>query len=155
MEQELELLDLAQDQIDRLEECILHRIHITETIQLAKTLLGVGTILSIVIEREVGAIDRFPSHRHLASYSATVPKVTASGGKFRYGKMRTSSRCSHGEQSNQYPKWAFRAAPRRASKQPISLCASAIANPGAEEKSRTETPSTDQNLLQVLWAIAL
>ena len=99
MEQELELLDLVQDQINRLEERILDRIQTTETIQLAKTLPGVGKILSIVIEREVGAIDRFSSHRHLASYSGAVPKVTASGGKFRYGKMR--------KQSNQYLKWAF------------------------------------------------
>ena len=36
---------------------------------------------------------------NFASYSGTTPKVKASGGKFRYGKMR--------KQSNNYLKWAF------------------------------------------------
>ena len=56
-------------------------------------------ILSIVIEREMGCVDRFPSNENFASYAGTTPKVKSSGGKFRYGKMR--------KQSNNYLKWAF------------------------------------------------
>jgi len=82
-------------------------VEFTKTIQLVKTLPGVGMILSIVIEREMGCVDRFPSSENFASYAGTTPKVKGSGGKFRYGKMRTSSRCSYGEQSNNYLKWAF------------------------------------------------
>lgn len=81
MEQELELLDLVQAQINRLEVRIKERIQDTEIMQLLKTLPGVGMILSIVIDREIGSIDRFPSHSNLASYAGTVPKVKASGGK--------------------------------------------------------------------------
>jgi transposase len=99
MEQELEPLDLVQAQINRLETRIKERIRITETIQLLKTLPGVGMILSIVIDREIGSIDLFPSHSHLASYAGTVPKIKASGGKIRYGRMR--------KQANNYLKWAF------------------------------------------------
>lgn len=99
MEQELELLDLVQAQINRLEERIKERIDVSETMQLLKTLPGVGMILSMVIDREIGSIDRFPSHSHLASYAGTVPKIKASGGKIRYGRMR--------KQSNNYLKWAF------------------------------------------------
>jgi transposase len=99
MEQELELLDYVQDHIHRLEQRILERIELTETIQLVKTLPGVAKILSIVIEREVGSIDRFPSSQHFASYAGTTPKVNGSAGKYRYGKMR--------KQSNNYLKWAF------------------------------------------------
>ncbi len=99
MQQELELLDLVQEQINRLEARIKERIEVTRTIQLLKTMPGIGMILSIVIDREVGDIDRFASHKHFASYSGTVPKIKASGGKIRYGKMR--------KQSNNYLKWAF------------------------------------------------
>jgi len=99
MEQELELLDLVQAQIDRLEERILERIELTESIQLVKTVPGVGKILSIVIEREVGTIDRFASPKGFSSYCGTVPKVKGSGGKFHYGKMI--------KQCNNYLKWAF------------------------------------------------
>jgi transposase len=99
MRQELELLDLVQEQINRLEDRIKERIEVTRTIQLLQTMPGIGMILSIVIDREVGSIDRFASHKHFASYSGTVPKVKSSGGKIRYGKMR--------KQSNNYLKWAF------------------------------------------------
>jgi transposase len=99
MEQELELLDYVQAHIHRLEERILERIELSETIQLVKSLPAVGKILSIVIEREVGSIDRFPSSHHFASYAGTTPKIKGSAGKYRYGRMR--------KQSNNYLKWAF------------------------------------------------
>jgi transposase len=51
-----------------------------------------------VIDREVGAISRFQSPHHFASYSGLVPKVKPSGGKTNYGKMSKSA--------NNYLKWA-------------------------------------------------
>ena len=99
MEQELELLDLLQTHIQRLEERILQRVELTRTIQLLMSLPGPAQILSIVIDRELGSIDRFPSPKHLASYSGLVPKVQASGGKVHYGRMI--------KQANHYLKWAF------------------------------------------------
>ena len=99
MEQELELLDLVQEQIHRLEERILERIELTETIQLVKTVPALGKVLSIVIEREVGTIDRFASVKNFSSYCGTVPRVKGSGGKFHYRKMI--------KQCNNYLKWAF------------------------------------------------
>jgi transposase len=99
MEQELELLGLVQAHIDRLEFRILERVNITRSIQLIQSVPGPAKILSIVIDREVGSIDRFPSPKNFASYAGVVPKVKGSGGKFRYGKMI--------KQSNNYLKWAF------------------------------------------------
>jgi len=99
MQQELELLDQVQEQIHRLETRILERVQITPTIQLIQSVPGPAHILSIVIDREVGSIDRFPSPHHFASYSGLVPKVMASGGKTHYGKMI--------KQANNYLKWAF------------------------------------------------
>ena len=99
MQQELQLLDQVQEQIHRLEVRILERVQITPTIQLIQSVPGPAKILSIVIDREVGSIDRFPSPHHFASYSGLVPKVKASGGKTHYGKMIKAA--------NNYLKWAF------------------------------------------------
>jgi transposase len=97
--QEIEALDGLQLQIAQLEERIRERVALTPSIQLLKTLPGVGNILAIVIEREIGSIDRFATPGQLASYAGLVPTVHASGGKTRFGHMR--------KPSNQYLKWAF------------------------------------------------
>jgi transposase len=97
--QELELVDALDDQIGVLESRMRQQIQATPNMQLLKTLPGVGNILATVIDREVGAIDRFHSPEQLASYSGTTPKVSASGGKVHYGPMR--------RQANHYLKWAF------------------------------------------------
>lgn len=107
MRQELELLGQVQEHIDRFEARIKERIKVTESMQLVKTLPGVGTILAIVIDLEVGAVDRFPAAPNLASYSGVVPRVKSSGGKQRHGRMVTPSRRPSGEQANNYLKWAF------------------------------------------------
>ncbi|MGH2619398.1 MAG: transposase, partial [Anaerolineales bacterium] len=97
--QELEALDGLQLQIAQLERRIRGRIALTPSIQLLKGLPGVGDILSIVIEREIGSIDRFDIAGQLASYAGVVPAVHASGGKTRFGHLR--------KPANQYLKWAF------------------------------------------------
>lgn len=97
--QELEALDGLQLQIAQLEKRIRERIALTLSIQLLKTLPGVGDILSIVMEREIGSIGRFGTPGQLASYAGVVPTVHASGGKTRFGHMR--------KPSNQCLKWAF------------------------------------------------
>lgn len=60
LELELELLDQLQIQIDTLETRILDRIQSTPSIQLLKTLPGVGNILAIVIACEVGLAFSLP-----------------------------------------------------------------------------------------------
>src|SRR3990172_9326725 len=66
--QELELLDLLQIHIHQLEERILERVKITPTIQLLMSIPGPAEILSIVIDRELGSIQRFPAPKHLANW---------------------------------------------------------------------------------------
>jgi transposase len=97
--QELDLLDATMGQIAELEERIRECIQLTPNMQLLKSLPGVGDILAIIIEREIGTIDRFPTAGHLAAYAGVVPRVHSSGGKTRFGHMR--------KQANQYLKWAF------------------------------------------------
>lgn len=95
----LEALDGLEKQIETLEGRMGEVFEETDEARLLKTLPGVGFILSVVLAGEIGEIDRFSCPERLASYSGTTPRVAASGGKTRYGGMRT--------ESNQYLKWAF------------------------------------------------
>jgi transposase len=99
LSQHLQLLDFLCLQITTLENRIHEQIALTPSMQLLKSLPGVGDILAILIDREIGTISRFPSAPQFSSYSGTTPRVSSSGGKTRYGRMRM--------ESNQYLKWAF------------------------------------------------
>ena len=48
---------------------------------------GIGPILALMIRAEIGVLERFPSARHLASYAGLVPRVEASAGRVRYGRI--------------------------------------------------------------------
>lgn len=48
---------------------------------------GIGPVLALLIRAEIGEIRRFPSPRHLASYAGLVPRVDASAGRVRYGRI--------------------------------------------------------------------
>jgi transposase len=97
--QHLQLLDFFNLQISALEDRIRCQISLTSSMQLLKSIPGVGDMLAIVIEREIGSISRFPSAAQFSSYCGTTPRVSSSGGKTHYGRMRS--------ESNQYLKWAF------------------------------------------------
>lgn len=88
VEQELKLLEQLEEQISLAEQRIAQVIRVTTAMQLLKSLPGVGPVLAITIALEVGDVTRFPSPQHLASYSGTVPRVSSSGGKTRFGKTR-------------------------------------------------------------------
>lgn len=70
-----------------------------ETVRRLMTLPGVGFILAVVIAQEIGDIARFARAERLASYSGLTPRVHSSGGKTRYGRLRSDV--------NHYLKWAF------------------------------------------------
>jgi transposase len=99
MEQELKLLDYVMSQIAQIEERIHKVVAMTPEMKLLKTLPGIGDILAIIIALEIGDIDRFPTAEKLASYAGTVPRVSSSGGKTYYGRVRPDV--------NHYLKWAF------------------------------------------------
>jgi transposase len=99
IQQELELLEEIQGHIATLEERIREQTRLTPTMQLLKSLPGIGDILAIVIDREIGSVDRFQSAEQLASYAGLTPKVKSSAERIYYGPMR--------KESNQCLKWAF------------------------------------------------
>jgi transposase len=92
-------LDFVSAQVKRLEERLKDLVELTEEMQWLLSMPGVGAILAATIALEIGEVQRFPSAMHLASYSGTTPRVHASGGKVRYGSLRSDV--------NRYLKWAF------------------------------------------------
>ena len=50
-------------------------------------LRGIGPVLALTIRAEVGDVRRFPTPAHLASYAGLVPRVDASAGRVRHGRI--------------------------------------------------------------------
>jgi transposase len=50
-------------------------------------IVGIGPTLGLLIRAEIGTIVRFPTAGHLASYAGLVPRVDASAGRVRYGRI--------------------------------------------------------------------
>jgi transposase len=92
-------LDFVGAQVRELEQRLEELVDATPEMQLLMSMPGVGVILAATIALEIGEVQRFPSAMHLASYAGTTPRVHASGGKVRYGKLRVDV--------NRYLKWAF------------------------------------------------
>jgi transposase len=95
----LEQLDQTEQKIKAIEKRMKKLFKETEQHRLLETMPGIGFILAVVILQEIGDIGRFASAERLASYSGVTPRVHASGGKVRYGRLRPDT--------NHYLKWAF------------------------------------------------
>jgi len=95
----LDQLETVEDQLEQFESRM--REVFTETIELKllMSLPGIGFILGTVIQLEIGDVHRFPDAAHLAGYAGTTPRVDASGGKVRFGRLRPDV--------NHYLKWAY------------------------------------------------
>jgi transposase len=92
-------LDFIEGQIREQEQRLKQLIEATPEMRLLMSLPGVGVILAAVLWLEIGARERFASAERLASYAGTTPRVHASGGVVRYGRLRPDV--------NRYLKWAF------------------------------------------------
>jgi len=98
-EQLLKQLQTVEEQLCEFEQRMKEIFHRTPQIEWLMSLPGVGFILAVVIALEVGDVQRFFSASHLASYAGTTPRVHASGGRVRHGRVR--------QDVNRYLKWAF------------------------------------------------
>jgi len=95
----LEQLDQTQQKIEGIEARMKRLFNETDQHKLLQTMPGIGFILAVVILQEIGDIGRFASAERFASYCGVTPRVHASGGKVRYGRLRPDT--------NHYLKWAF------------------------------------------------
>jgi transposase len=92
-------LDFIEVQIREQEQRLKQLIELTPQMRLLMSLPGVGVILAAVLWLEIGTSERFASADRLASYAGTTPRVHASGGVVRYGRLRPDV--------NRYLRWAF------------------------------------------------
>lgn len=97
--QEQARIQLLSAQILQLEGAILAALAGEAGYQRLRTLPGVGQALGAVILLETGAVTRFASARHYASYCRLIPGVAESAGKVKAGRGR--------KQGNAYLKAAF------------------------------------------------
>lgn len=93
LEGSLELLDEIVRQIALVEKWMKANIEEDEVVRLLQTIPGIGLILAYVIRAEIGEISRFPSARHLRSYSGTAPVSDDSAD--RHGARHCSPACNH------------------------------------------------------------
>ena len=92
-------LDFIENQITAQESRLRELLKVTPPMELLLTLPGIGLILAATTALEIGDIGRFASAERLASYAGTTPRVSSSGDKTRYGRLRPDV--------NHYLKWAF------------------------------------------------
>jgi transposase len=81
------VLDDLQTRLHPVEAAVRAAAAADPIVAVLDTLPGVGALLGTTIRAEVGAIDRFPTAAHLASYAGLVPRVSGSGGRVHYGAI--------------------------------------------------------------------
>lgn len=66
----------------------VHAVAATDPIAMRlQQIPGIGPVLALLIRAEIGDMRRFPTSGHLASYAGLVPRVDASAGRYRYGRI--------------------------------------------------------------------
>jgi transposase len=99
VERQLAQIDSLDNEISLLDGRLKEVCQDTAEAQLLRTIPGIGFTFSQVIVLEVGDVSRFPAADRLASYAGTTPRVHASGGRQRFGHVRSDV--------NRYLKWAY------------------------------------------------
>ena len=83
----LGLIDVIQDRVDRLDGEIHQRARSDSRVKVLTQLPGVGPFTALVILAEVGDISRFASARKLASWAGLTPTVRGSDRVAHYGHI--------------------------------------------------------------------
>lgn len=95
----LDQIDLVNEGLTKVETWMLQNLAEDEIVRRLKTIPGIGLILAHVIRAEIGQIERFPSRRHLTSYSGLAPLANDSADQ--HGKRHIAVACNH------TLRWAF------------------------------------------------
>lgn len=97
----LESIEFTENQIHKTEKYAMKicKSFDLESMNLLKTIPGVGEILAMTLIAEIGDITRFHTSHSLAMYSGVVPRVMSSGGKEIHRSII--------RQSNKYIRWAL------------------------------------------------
>ena len=107
---QLERLDLLRSQIAALDREIRKRSKASPVAQALEQIPGIGPFIAALLIAEVGDLQRFPTAKHLASYTGLVPSLYASG-EHRWGGPIT-------KQGSTVLRWALVQAAHRAALSP-------------------------------------
>ncbi len=94
----LDMIVALNKPIERITKEIKKEARVDEDAKLVMTIPGIGPIWNLTITSEIGDIGRFPSSKHLCSYSGFVPSTEQSGSKEVHGSIT--------KEGNKYLRWA-------------------------------------------------
>lgn len=97
--QEVALLKHLREQIMTSNEVIEKLSLGNAKISHLKTIPGIGKFLAVLVNFEIGEIERFPSPKKLFSYAGLTPSTYSSGNKTFHGKIT--------KQGNKWLRWAM------------------------------------------------
>jgi transposase len=107
------LLGLLDEQIRHLDQALLARWGEDPRVRRLMTIPGIGPFIAILLVVELGEIHRFPSAKHVASYTGLVPRVRATGEYIRLGHIS--------KEGNRLLRWALVLAATQAARRPGPL----------------------------------
>lgn len=87
MDTHLELIDALQPLIRALDRRIEQAAEDDPTVELLRTVPGIGPYRGLLLAAEVLPVERFPSPAHLVSYAGFAPRTRSSGGRTRHGRI--------------------------------------------------------------------
>ena len=83
----LRSLEMVLEEIKSLDKEVTRRVKIDQEARILMSMPGVGPIVALTIQAEVGDFKRFPSGEKLASYSGLVSSSNSSGERLRFGNI--------------------------------------------------------------------
>jgi len=92
LQSDLDTLDFAQRQIDRLEQAMLDLAAQDERTPLLIQLPGFSLVNALTVLAAIGKIERFPTAKHLVGYAGLGARVHDSGQTTRTGRITKSGR---------------------------------------------------------------
>ena len=107
---QLARLDLLGQQLAALDREVRRRGRVSPVVRALERIPGIGPFIALLLEAEIGDIQRFPTAKHLASYTGLVPSLYASG-EHRWGGAIT-------KQGSTVLRWALVQAAHRAALSP-------------------------------------
>jgi len=99
VDRELNFIDLINTFIQEIEEVIADNFKENKNAKFLKSIPGIGQFFAMLIDAEVGDIQRFRTEKKFASYIGLVPSTYSSGGKTSHGRIIKSG--------NRLLRWAF------------------------------------------------
>jgi len=106
VDDQLARLDLLQGQIDTLDQEVVKRGKADEVTQALDAIPGIGPFIALLLVAEIGEVRRFPSAKHLVSYTGLAPSLYASGERRWTGQIT--------KQGSSLLRWALVQAAHRA-----------------------------------------